>query len=53
MHGAEAEEGEREDNAERGWGRSEQPEEAEKAGEAEEAHIETRRKGPQTQTHTC
>ena len=50
MHGAEAEEGEREDNAERGWGRSEQPEEAK---EAEEAQIETRRKGLQTHTHTC
>ena len=47
MHGAEAEEGEREDDAERGWGRSEQPEEAGKAEEAEEAHTETRRKGAQ------
>ena len=41
---------EREDDAERGRGRSEQPEEAK---EAEEAQIETRRKGLQTHTHTC
>ena len=40
---------EREDDAERGRGRSEQPEEAK---EAEEAQIETRRKGLQTHTHT-